>query len=357
MSRDEKAFIILIPGFPKNEADSTCLPFQQAFVLALKELYPQLDIIVLSFQYPYFKKKYRWHGITVISFNGRNKGGLQRLMLRRKLSHALNEIHGTHQIVGLLSFWYGECAFVGKRFADKNNLRHYCWLMGQDARDKNKYPARTNLKAGELIALSDFVQDEFERNYNIRPQHLIPPGININQFSAPFTNKDIDILAAGSLIPLKQYDIFIEVVAAIKKEIPGVKAMLIGNGPERSRLQDLIVKSGLEKNIELAGELSHPEVLQWMQRAKVFLHPSSYESFGIVALEALYGGAVVISFVRPMKRDIKNWYVVKNKEEMRQMALGILRDSSKEYQALKPFSLNDSVTAIAKLFSYTGNGA
>ena len=84
MNNDE-TFVILTPGFPKNEADSTCIPMLQQFVLTLKDLYPQINIVVLSFQYPYFKKTYQWFDITVTSFNGRNKGGLSKLFLRKKI--------------------------------------------------------------------------------------------------------------------------------------------------------------------------------------------------------------------------------------------------------------------------------
>jgi hypothetical protein len=56
MSNNE-IFIILSPGFPESEADSTCLPMQQQFVRALKEMYPGLDIVVLTFQYPYHQKE------------------------------------------------------------------------------------------------------------------------------------------------------------------------------------------------------------------------------------------------------------------------------------------------------------
>ncbi|MDP4264765.1 MAG: glycosyltransferase family 4 protein [Bacteroidota bacterium] len=352
MSRNEKAFVILIPGFPENEADGNCLPFHQQFVLSLKDLYPQLNIIILGFQYPYFKKTYKWHDVTVISFDGRNKGGLSRLFLRRKLIRALQDIHDKNKIAGLLSFWYGECAWVGKRFADKYKLPHYCWLMGQDAKKENKYPGRVPLKADELIALSDFLQDELERNHGVRPRYVIPPGIDNSQYNNISPGKDIDILATGSLIPLKQFEIFVEVVAEVKKQLPAVKAMLIGNGPERKKLQNLIAKYELEKNITLTGELPHPEVLEWMQRTKVFLHPSSYEGFGVVSLEALYGGAAVISFVKPMKRDIKNWHMVNTKEEMSQMTSGLLHDPGIDYIPVIPFTLSDTVRAVARLFNY-----
>ena len=62
-----KTLIILIPGFPANEVDSTCLPFPQAFVKHLKLLNPGLNIKVLAFQYPFSEAVYEWHGVSMHS--------------------------------------------------------------------------------------------------------------------------------------------------------------------------------------------------------------------------------------------------------------------------------------------------
>ena len=351
MNDTQKTFVILTPGFAKDEADSTCIPTQQNFVRALKELYPQLNIIILAFDYPYIQKKYQWFNNTVISFNGRNRGGFSKLLLRRKIFSALNEIHASNNIVGLLSFWYVECAFVGKKFADKNGLKHICWMCGQDAKKGNEYVKRIPLQADELAALSDFLQDEFEKNYGTKPHCVIPPGINPKQFSKSIQQRDIDILAAGSLIPLKQYEIFINVIAELKKEMPGVKAVLIGEGPERNRLEALINAKELQSNILLAGELPHAEVLHTMQRAKIFLHPSSYEGFVIVCIEALCAGADVISFVRPMHTELENWHIVKSKEEMIQKGISILQDQTKEYKSTVPYTIEETAQKMSALFS------
>src|SRR5215203_3280158 len=110
MNDKPKTLVILTPGFAKDEADNNCIPLQQNFVSVCKEVYPWLNIIVLAFDYPYVEKRYQWFNNTVISFNGRNKGGLSKLLLRRKIFSVLNEIHTSNNIIGLLSFWYGECA-------------------------------------------------------------------------------------------------------------------------------------------------------------------------------------------------------------------------------------------------------
>jgi glycosyltransferase involved in cell wall biosynthesis len=221
--------------------------------------------------------------------------------------------------------------------------------MGQDAKKENKYPGIIHLKSNELVALSDFLQDEFEKNHRIKPGFVIPPGVDSNLFSSAQPVKDVDILAAGSLIPLKQYSIFIEVVAALKKQIPGIKAVLTGDGPEKSKLQALIAGHDLQSTITLTGELSHPEVLKMMQRAKLFLHTSSYEGFGMVCLEALYAGCEVISFNRVMKQDIEHWHIVKEKEEMHRKAYQLLNNANEVAKTL-PFTINQSVDRVMHLF-------
>lgn len=352
MNDKPKTFVILTPGFAKDEADSTCIPTQQNFVRILKEIYPQLNIIILASDYPYTTKKYTWHNNTVISFNGRNKGGLSKLLLRHRIFSVLKDIHASNNIIGLLSFWYAECALIGKKFADSNGLKHICWICGQDAKKGNKYVRRIPLKADELAALSDFLQDEFEKNYGTRPHYVIPPGINTKQFSQSILQKDIDILAAGSLIPLKQYEIFINVIAELKKHKPGIKAVLIGDGPEKNKLEALVRMNELRSNIILAGELPHTEVLHTMQRAKIFLHPSSYEGFVIVCIEALCAGAEVISFVKAMHTKIENWHIAATKEEMIQKATKILATYKTGYKSSVPYTIEHTVRKMAQLFSF-----
>lgn len=350
MSDKRKTLVLLTPGFAKDESDTTCLPVQQSFIRNLNESFPQVNVIVLALHYPYFKKNYRWFGNTVISFGGRNRGGFFKLFFWKRLNAQLKRIHQDHGIDGILSFWYLECAFIGNRAARKYGIRHYCWSWGQDARKNNRYAALGFLKNEELVVFSDFLQKEFEKNYGIKPAHVITPGIDKKDFLNNINEKDIDIIAVGSLIPLKQYDIFIGVVSEIRKSIPNINAVLIGEGSEREKLQDMIVNLGLASNITLIGELSHPDVLRWMERSKVFLHTSSYEGFGIVCIEALCAGANVISFVKPMNSQIENWHIVINKEEMIEKTLELLKTS--EYKSIVPYTIEETVKKIAGLFSF-----
>ena len=110
---------------------------------------------------------------------------------------------------------------MGKSFAEKYSIKHFSWICGQDARKINHYIKKLKPVPAELIALSDFLQNEFEKNHSIKPAHIIPLGLDSLENSDSTLNRDIDILGAGSLIPLKQFSIFLEMIYEIKKNIPG----------------------------------------------------------------------------------------------------------------------------------------
>lgn len=347
MINRKNAFVILTPGFAASAKDTTCLPMQQQLVKAILNSYADIEVIILSFQYPYVERYYQWFGATVYSFNGKNKGGVARLRLRKKVIAVLNKLRSEKYIIGLLSFWLNECAAVGKSFGEKFSIPHYCWLFGQDARKENKYPKRLAVQSKELIALSDFLQKEFERNHSIRPFKVIPPGIELKTFK--HQRRDIDLLAVGSLIPLKRFEIFVEVVTVIKKTFANIKALIIGDGAEKENMEKLILDLGLQENISIAGELHYSEVLSCMQRSRILVHPSSYEGFSGVCLEALSSGAHVVSFCKAMNKDIDHWYIVNDKEEMERKLLHLLQLQI-DHNPVVPFSMNDSVEQLMGLY-------
>lgn len=346
-----KTLVILSPGFPEDEADSTCLPFPQLFVRKLKELNPSLNVIVLAFQYPYTSSEYKWHNVTVIPFNGKEKGKLSRLMTWYSVWKRLKKIMKENDVTGILNFWLGECALIGKHAAKKYHVKNFTWLLGQDAKKGNRYFSLIKPAAQNLIALSDFLNDEFYRNYKIRPANVIPPGIDTNEFLLQPVERNIDILGAGSLIPLKQFDVFIKLVAQSVKKNTAIRAVICGKGPEQALLQRMINENNLSKNIQLYGEMPHERVLELMQHSTIFLHPSSYEGFGVVLSEALYAGAQVVSFCKPMNVAFKNHHVVSSEKEMADKVEEILNRTDRKHENIMTYQIKETCNRVLSLYS------
>jgi hypothetical protein len=167
MKNNQPVLVILTPGFPKDESDTSCLPSQQIFIRSLNKNFPLLKIIILSFQYPFSTLAYNWYGNMVIPFNGMKKGIIARMQCAPQMApQMLNKLKNENNIIDLLSFWCGECALIGKYFGKKNNLEHFAWITGQDARKGNKYVPFIRPQSHELIAMSDFLSKEFYKNYH-----------------------------------------------------------------------------------------------------------------------------------------------------------------------------------------------
>jgi glycosyltransferase involved in cell wall biosynthesis len=352
MKRDKRTLVILTPGYPKDETDTVCLPFLQNFVLELNQQYPQLGVVILAFDYPFTRTSYSWNNNEVIPFNKWRSRYISKLSAWYAILKMLKKIAKSHQVVGILSLWSGECAYLGNRFAKKNNLAHFCWIQGQDANKENRFVKRIKPLPSELIAISDFIQDEFSKNHGIRPAHVIPVGIRPAEYKKPAPVRDIDILGVGSLIPLKQYKLFVEIVRRLRNDFPGIRAELCGKGPEEKKLKAMIVTYGLEKNIFLSGELSHDEILQTMSRSRVFMHTSKFEGISVVCNEALYAGCQVISFVRLMHHDIEQWQIAGTTEEMEKRVRDILRNPATPYHSVTTFTTGESVQKIMQLYHY-----
>jgi len=350
MSIKQNTLVFLTPAFPANESEENWISFQQILLRSIKKLYPGIKIIVLSFIYPHTISNYSWNDIEIVSFDGMKYKKFRRPLLWRNIWRKLNAIKKEHKITVIFSLWCGECALIGRYFGKRNSINHFVWICGQDARKRNRMVKLIRPSSNELIAMSDFLVDEFFLNHHIKPAHLIPPGVDLSMYGSATSVRDIDIIGAGSLSILKQYDVFVDVIAGLKNTMPGIKAVLCGDGEDSERISKMQENYSLQQNLELTGMLTPRETIRKMQRSKIMLHPSSYEGFSMACYEALYAGAHVISFVKSMYHDIPHWHVVGSKEEMQQKAFELLNDPQLANEPIFTYSMDDSTKKLMHLF-------
>ncbi|MFT8806276.1 MAG: glycosyltransferase [Acetobacter aceti] len=111
---------------------------------------------------------------------------------------------------------------------------------------------------------------------------------------APLPEDDtLNVLAAGRLEPIKGFHILIQAIALVKKQCPAVRLTICGEGPERSRLENLINTLELQDNIVLTGYVS--SIRPWLDACRMFVLSSQAESYGAVLVEALAAGRQIVS--------------------------------------------------------------
>ena len=158
-------------------------------------------------------------------------------------------------------------------------------------------------------------------------------------------------MGVGSLIPLKQFHLFVEAISELKKRFPDIKAVICGDGSEMEKLQLIAADLQLQDNLSFVGERLNNETLALMQRSKILLHPSGYEGFGYVIAEALYAGAHVVSFISPMKKISVHHHIVKNKAEMNEQLAAILKNEGRGHEPVLMYDINQVAAKMMSLFS------
>ena len=329
MNNSIQHIIVLTPGFPESEEDSTTIPALQVYLKALVAFAPHLKITIISFQYPFTKQKYNWNGIPVIPLNGKNSK-FKKILIWQKAYFLLKEVHLQHPITAIHSFWIGECSFIGDRFSKKHSINHIITAMGQDVLKKNKYACLFKKSKSNIISLSHNHHNELLANHKLNSQ-IIPWFLDEKSFPNLKEN-NIDILGVGSLTALKNYTLFVEIIKKLVEIKPDIKVEIIGNGTEYTKINQLIETYNLKKNIQLLGELPRKNVLEKMSISNILLHTSNYESFGFVFLEALYSGMKVVSLDVGFSTAIPEWKIGDSKESLIINSLSFLDQKTKAKQ-------------------------
>jgi glycosyltransferase involved in cell wall biosynthesis len=130
---------------------------------------------------------------------------------------------------------------------------------------------------------------------------IIPNGIDCSHIDViPASPHSSDIIFAGRFIREKNVDVLIGAVDILRTGIPDIRAVIVGDGPEKDALHRLVRERHLEKNVTFTGFLDDPdEVIALMKASKVFVFPSIREGFGMAALEAMACGIPVVTVDHP----------------------------------------------------------
>ncbi|NWG28604.1 MAG: glycosyltransferase family 4 protein [Ignavibacteriaceae bacterium] len=341
-----KHILFLTPGFPKNDDDFNCIPPLQEFLLKFNSLYTSVMISVISFQYPYHNKPYLWNNINIFPMAGKNNIFQKPFVWMRAIRTARN-LNKDKPIDVIHSLWLGECAMIGNVLSKEFNCKHICTLMGQDVKADNKYLRYSKNEGVKFIALSKNQSDQFLQLTSRKVDEIIHWGIDDQKF--PNTERDIDILAAGSLIPLKNYSLLIKLLAELKNIHPKLKCKLVGTGSELEKLKTLAKQKGISENIEFTGLLSRTEIFKLMQRSKIFIHPSTFEGSGYVFAEALVNGMNIISYNVGYAQENPKWFVEKDEKDFIHIAKKLLT-ASLDFTPVNLFPLVETVERYAEIY-------
>jgi glycosyltransferase involved in cell wall biosynthesis len=136
--------------------------------------------------------------------------------------------------------------------------------------------------------------------YNIAPTIREEPSLNCKIIPFQF-------VYVGRLVFYKNLEVIIKATQIVSSTYPEYKLIIVGDGPHRISLENLIRKNNLEKNILFKGYLSAEEKTRIISESNALLFPSLIEGFGLVILEAFsQKKPVLTSNIPPMSDIVEN---------------------------------------------------
>jgi glycosyltransferase involved in cell wall biosynthesis len=160
--------------------------------------------------------------------------------------------------------------------------------------------------ADKILSISGYTRDRLLKEQNLTPAKiaLLPCTFDASRFQIgpkpqhllnryQLTTEQPIILSVGRLDSTQQYkgyDQILRTLPEIRRQIPNVHYILVGQGSDRPRIEQLIAQLNLQNCVTLAGFVPDDEIGDYYNLCDVFAMPSKGEGFGIVYLEALACG-------------------------------------------------------------------
>jgi glycosyltransferase involved in cell wall biosynthesis len=188
------------------------------------------------------------------------------------------------QKIPYLTIAHGIEAWDIKNSVLKNALKNADCILAVSHYTRDRLLAEQELDPSKVVVLPN----TFDSNrFNIadKPQYLL------EQYN--LHSKQPIILTVARLAEVeryKGYDRIFEALPTIKKYIPDIHYVLVGEGNDRPRVQGLIAKLGLQDCVTLAGFVPDEQLCDYYNLCDIFAMPSKREGFGIVYLEAMACG-------------------------------------------------------------------
>ncbi len=151
-----------------------------------------------------------------------------------------------------------------------------------------------------VAAMSPSTRRDARRVLGLRgPIHVVPPGWRL---SGPLGRNQDDrsdrprIVCVGRMVPHKRYDSIISAMPDTLARRPDVELYLVGDGPERPRLEHLVAELGIRAAVHFCGSLPSAARDELVRSAWVTINASTGEGWGLSVVEANALGVPAVAF-------------------------------------------------------------
>jgi glycosyltransferase involved in cell wall biosynthesis len=160
--------------------------------------------------------------------------------------------------------------------------------------DISAYRLREKVEAAAFVAcISNFCRSQLMGQVRVEEWdklHVVHCGLDTSEFTpadGPRDSGPLRVLNVARLSPVKGHALLLEAVAALRDRGRDVRLTIVGDGPERKRLERLARELGIDEAVDLPGPVGQDRIRGFFAGADVFCLPSFAEGVPVVLMEAM----------------------------------------------------------------------
>ena len=198
------------------------------------------------------------------------------------------------------------------------------------------FNSKTLKTANKIFVANENTKNAVKKFYGVSAEKMLimPNGIETEKFFSTKDNQKI-IIFSGVMYYHRGLDILLESLPKVIKEIPEVKLVLLGEGPEMKKLQKIVKDKKLEENIEFVGWINRNEIPSYLSKSSIGIGPLrsttvTKDALPIKILEYMASSLPINAFKDTLPNDIlthgKNGFNVKSREELSEKIILIIKN-------------------------------
>jgi glycosyltransferase involved in cell wall biosynthesis len=142
---------------------------------------------------------------------------------------------------------------------------------------------------------------------------IVPGGFDDNVFHpSSAIEKNYDLILIGRLSEVKRVDRFLESIKLAKQQLPNLSAVIVGDGPDKGKLQKLAIQLGIAEDVYFAGWQNNVEY--WIQQSRCFVLTSDSEGLSQALIQSMMCGVPAINSnvgdLGDLIKDAENGYLI-----------------------------------------------
>lgn len=160
----------------------------------------------------------------------------------------------------------------------------------------------------KYIAVSEFTRRKLI-DLGIEPHKtcVVKNGIDLDMFQRTTVDERYEtptIITVCRLVPYKKVDLLFRAVASLRHKYPDIRLLVIGKGPEETKLRLLAEELSILNNVKFVGKIAlMRDLIGMIKRSHAFALPSIVEGFGMAVVEAMAAGTPYVASDIPPIRE------------------------------------------------------